>query len=54
MLKTFGLGHLVESLNEKGVHSLGNIITMDMGFHRRFDRLELWLEPQTATPVSIT
>jgi len=52
MLKMFGLEQLVESLNGKGMHSLGNIITMDMGLHRCFDRLQLWLEPQTTATTT--
>ena len=47
VLKMFGLERLVESLNGAGVHSLGNIITMDMELHASFDHLELWLEPTT-------
>jgi len=54
ILETFGLQHLVDRLTGNGVHSLENIITMDMVLHRRFDHLELWLEPQTATSVSNT
>ena len=49
VLKMFGLEQLVEPLNGKGVHSLRNIITMSMELHRRFDHLELWLEPRSAT-----
>jgi hypothetical protein len=46
VLESFGLHHLVQRLNGNGVHSLENIITMDMELHRDFDQLELWLEPQ--------
>ena len=47
VLKMFGLEQLVESLNGAGVHSLGNILTIDMILHQSFDHLELWLEPTT-------
>jgi len=52
VLESFELQHLVQRLNGNGVHSLENIITMEMGIHRSFDYLELWLEPKTATSVS--
>ena len=54
VLEMFGLQHLVRRLNGNGVHSLENVITMDMSLHRSFDCLELWLEPQPATSVSNT
>ena len=54
VLEIFGLQHLVRRLNGKGVHSLENIITMQIELHRSFDSLELWLEQQTAIPVSNT
>ena len=34
VLKMFGLERLVQTLNGEGVHSLGNIITMDMVLHQ--------------------
>ena len=54
VLEILGLHHLVRCLNGNGVYSLENIITMQMELHRSFDSLELWLEQQTATPVSNT
>ena len=53
VLKMFGLERLVESLNGgEGIHSFGNIITMEMTLHWCFHRLDLWLEPTTTVSTT--
>ena len=37
-----GYKDIVENLNDKGVHHLENILTLDMVVH---DKLRLWFEP---------
>jgi hypothetical protein len=35
-------GYDVENVNGKKVHSLYNVMTMELGSHELFNRLELW------------
>lgn len=47
VLKRFGYD--VNSINGEKVHSLYNVMTMELNIHDKFDRLELWFE-ETANP----
>ena len=46
VLKTFGYTQIVADLaSAKNIHSLENVMLMDVGLHNQFDRLALWFEP---------
>ena len=44
VLGDFGLGDLGRELKADGVHSLGNLLSLGVDVHRRFDKLKLWFE----------
>ena len=45
ILSHFGLGSIVdELLPTNGVHDIGNLLSLEINVHDRFDNLELWFE----------
>ena len=43
-MECFGYKDLPEKLNGAGIHSLDNVMTLDISFRRLFDDLRLWFE----------
>ena len=43
-MKSFGYEDLPEKLNGAGIHSLDNIMTLELNIHSWFDELRLWFE----------
>ena len=43
-MERMGAINVIKELNGNGVHCLENIMTLDVGIHMLFDRLNLWFE----------
>lgn len=46
-------GYDAESIHGKKVHSLYNVMTMELNSHELFNRLDLWFEEMVNTLLSI-
>jgi len=45
VLQRFGYVEFFTELNGTGIHRLSNVMTLDSGWHDKFDTLQLWFEP---------
>ena len=51
-MKTFGYAQIVDDFAAaKKIHSLENVMIMDIGLHCEFDQLALWFEPVDVSSV---
>lgn len=48
MFKVFGYSHTFHELNGRNIHSLENILTLELNTHVQFDLLQLWFEHYTS------
>jgi hypothetical protein len=45
IIRRFGYDSASERLQGSGIHSLENVMTLELNIHDHFDQLKVWLEP---------